>query len=222
MPAKRASTTRFTVSVLSDVAHTWMLAWMAACAAMTFGEAHPVTRSPSPKNRKAGPLRDRPLDFVAGARSHALPAKAQSGPTWRMRRFEAPQEYKFPVDFVPKLMGMSGAPWSRGVGGPLTKVLQHSALHLRVGAVAGVRARWPAPAATHLSPRQGWRSETTTMLTGLGRTRRSWTDFGGAMRAPGTLPLAAPSGTATRSAGLGDQLIGRFGSECSRTLVPRL
>src|SRR5690606_38533032 len=110
-----------------------------------------------------------------------------SGSTWRMRRFKSPQEYKFPFDIVPKLMRMSGAPWSGRVGGPLTKVLQHSALHLQVGAVAGLRALRPATAATHLSLCQGWRRKTTTVLTGLERTRRSWTDVHGAMRAPGTL-----------------------------------
>lgn len=164
-----------------------------------------------------------PAFGFCGRRRVARPAgKAQSGSTWRVRRFEAPQEYKFPVDFVPKLMGMSGAPWSGGVGGPLTKVLQHSALHLQVGAVTRLRVPRPETAATHLSLRQGWRNETTTMLTGARGTRRSWTDFGGAMRVPGTLPLTAPSGAATRSTGLGDQSIGRVGSECSRTPVPRL
>jgi hypothetical protein len=170
---------------------------------------------------KAGPWGTGLCFFVAGAGSHALPAKAQLSSTWRMR-FKSPKEYKFPFEFVPKLMGMSGAPWSGRVGGPLTKVLQHSALHLPVGAVIQLRASKPATAATHLSLCQGWQSETTTMLTGLGWTRRSWTDFRGAMRALGTLPLAAPSGAAMRSAGFGDQLIGRNGSECSRTPVPRL
>jgi hypothetical protein len=139
-----------------------------------------------------------------------------------MRRFKSPQEYKVPVGIVPKLMGMSGAPWSGRVGGPLTKVLQHSALHLLAGAVTELRSNKPATAATHLSLCQGWRSETTTMLTGPERTRRSWTDlWDGAMRAFGTLPLAAPSWAATRSTGLFDQLIGRFGSEISRTPVQK-
>ncbi len=170
---------------------------------------------------KAGPLRDRPFLLWPASGSHALPAKSHSGSTWRMRRFEAPQEYKFPLDIVPKLMGMSGAPWSRGVGGPRTKVLQHSALHLRVGALSGLRSDGPTAAATHLSLCQGWQSETTTVLTGSEWIWRSWTDFLGAMRHRETLPLAAPSWTATRSAGLCDQSIGRIGSECSRTPVPR-
>lgn len=95
-----------------------------------------------------------------------------------MRRFEAPEEYEIPFDIVPKLMGMSGAPWSQCVGGPLTKVLQHSALHLlAVSAVVLLRANGALAAATHLSLRQGWRNETTTVLTGSERTRRSWTDL---------------------------------------------
>jgi hypothetical protein len=94
-----------------------------------------------------------------------------------MRRFEAPQEYKFPFDIVPKLMSMSGAPWSQSVGGPLTKVLQHSALHLLVSADVLFRANGALAAVTHLSLRQGWRNETTTVLTGSERTRRSWTDL---------------------------------------------
>ena len=93
-----------------------------------------------------------------------------------MRRFEAPQEYKFPFDIVPKLMGMRGAPWSQNVGGPLTKVLQHSALHLLVVS-ADVQMNGALAAATHLSLRQGWRNETTTVLTGSVWTRRSWTDL---------------------------------------------
>lgn len=122
-----------------------------------------------------------PAFGFCGRRRVARPAgKAQSGSTWRVRRFEAPQEYKFPVDFVPKLMGMSGAPWSGGVGGPLTKVLQHSALHLQVGAVADCLAVGPASAATHLSLCQGWPSETTTVLMRPDRIRRSWTDLRGA------------------------------------------
>jgi hypothetical protein len=160
--------------------------------------------------------------YVAGCRSHALPAKSHSGSTWRMRRFEAPQEYKIPFDFVPKLTGSFGAPWSGCFGGPMTKVLQHSALHLRVHAVATLRANGPTSAATHLSLCQGWQSETTTVLIWPEWTRRSWTDFrNGAVRAAETLPLAAPSWTATRSAGLGDQLIGQVVSECSRTSVPQ-
>lgn len=161
--------------------------------------------------------------FVCGRLGIAHPAgKAQSSPTWRVWRFKAPQEYKFPIGIVPKLMGMSGAPWSKNVGGPLTKVLQHSALHLQVGADVLLRRHGVRSAATHLSPRQGWRSETTTVLTGLERKRRSWTDLRGAMRCRRTFPLAAPSWTAKRSAGFRDQLIGRNGSECSRTRVPRL
>lgn len=148
--------------------------------------------------------------------------KCQLSPTWRMRRFKAPKEYILPFEIVPKLMGMSRAPWSGGVGGPLTKVLQHSALHLRVGAVSALRAIGPTTAATHLSLCQGRRSETTTMLKRPERTRRSWTGlWDDAMRAHGTLPLTAPSWAATRSAGLLDQLIGHLGSEISRTPVQK-
>ena len=175
----------------------------------------------SADNKKAGP-QGPAFSFVAGFQVAHPAGKAQLSSTWRMRRFKAPQEYIFPFKIVPKLMGMSGAPWSGGVGGPLTKVLQHSALHLRVGAVNPLLVFSPTAAATHLSLRQGWQSETTTMLKKAERTRRSWTGlWNGAMRAHGTLPLAAPSRAATRSAGLSDQLIGHFGSEISRTPVQK-
>ncbi len=135
--------------------------------------------------QKGRPLRGRPFFIVAGSRVARPAGLAQSISTWRIvRRFYAPEEDEFPIELLRKLIGMSSAPWSICVEGPLTKVLQHHALHLRVGAVGALRGMDPVSRDTPF-PSPGMAKRNDDGADGLGvRTRRSWTDFwNGALRA---------------------------------------
>src|SRR3990170_5663082 len=92
---------------------------------------------------KAGPG-DRPRVFVAGAGSHAPPAKGALNLTWRMRPLQAPEQNEQPARIQAKRLGLVDAVWIRSKTGPCRRVLQHVALHFRVGA-APIDA-WDYPA----------------------------------------------------------------------------
>lgn len=164
---------------------------------------------------KADPTEDRPSFIVAGFQVARPAGKCQLRNTWRMWGFETPKQYKLPVRIA--------APCTWSLGWSWTKVLQHVALHLQVGAVTQTTRDWPVQNAfARVSSRTNAgtakrrrRVMFRWMYGGPGRGFAS-----GAVRCCRTFPQAAPSGAAIRSTGLYDQYVVAFsGSEFSRTPV---